>query len=276
MKTTNKIIIYDDSCPMCSAYTKAFVQAGLIQPSGRKSFSAVSSELLEKIDKHKCRNEIPLIDIPANRVKYGIDALLDILGDKWPFIKKIGQIKPANWFLKRLYNLVSFNRRVITASKFTNGNFDCTPDFNIKYRLLLLFIGLSFNTLMLVPAYRFVLSNSVLCKASLLQLQVSHFLFVLVNVGIAITLKGKRGLDFLGQANMLAILTTLFLLPLVFLNYLTQVSTVLNNTWLFLLLIFIVKEYRRRMVYAKVIPAEKSILAINILSAAGFLLYLSL
>jgi hypothetical protein len=106
MKPTNKIIIYDDSCPMCSAYTKAFVQTGLIASSGRRSFSGISAELLEKIDNHKCRNEIPLIDTATSKVKYGIEALLDILGDKFPLIKSIGHLKPVNWFLKKFYNLV--------------------------------------------------------------------------------------------------------------------------------------------------------------------------
>src|SRR5215210_3862905 len=101
MKPTAKIIIYDDSCPMCSAYTKAMVTAGLIEPSGRRSFSAINTEVLAKIDTCKCRNEIPLINSSTQTIKYGIDALLDILGDKWPFVKAAESAKPVNWFLKK-------------------------------------------------------------------------------------------------------------------------------------------------------------------------------
>ena len=100
MRPANKIIIYDDTCPMCSAYTKAFVQTGLIDSSGRKCFSAISPKILGEID--TCRNEIPLIDTAVHTVKYGIDALLEILGARWPLIKTIGNAKPVNWFLKRL------------------------------------------------------------------------------------------------------------------------------------------------------------------------------
>jgi hypothetical protein len=276
MKPANKIIIYDDSCPMCSAYTKAFVQTGLIESSGRRSFSGISAELLEQVDNHKCRNEIPLIDTATNKVKYGIEALLEILGDKFPVIKRIGNLKPVNWFLKRFYNLVSFNRRVITASKFTKGNFDCTPDFNVKYRILFLCLGLSFNTIMLIPEYRVILMNSVLNHTSLMQLQAAHFLFVLANISAAFMIGERKALEFLGQANMLALLTTLLLLPLVLINSFIHLPATFNNIYLFALLILIVKEYRRRMIYAEIIPAHKNIVLANILSALSFLLYLSL
>ena len=118
MKPSDKIIIYDDTCPMCSAYTKAFVYTGFLTKEGRRSFSDINEELLEKIDNSTCRNEIPLINTSTNTVKYGIDALLDILGFKLPAIKTIGSFKPVNWCLKKIYNLISYNRRVITASKF--------------------------------------------------------------------------------------------------------------------------------------------------------------
>ena len=77
---SNKIIIYDDNCPLCSAYTNAFVKTGFIDKEGRRDFSTISPELLKKIDLHKSVNEIPLVDIKSNQVWYGIDALLEVLG----------------------------------------------------------------------------------------------------------------------------------------------------------------------------------------------------
>jgi hypothetical protein len=129
---------------------------------------------------------------------------------------------------------------------------------------------------MLIPEYRFILMNSVLNNTSLMELQVSHFLFVLVNILAAFTITGRKGLEFLGQANMLALLTTLLLLPLVLSNSFTHLPATFNNIYLFALLIFIVKEYRRRMIYAEIIPVHKNIVLANIFSALSFLLYLSL
>jgi len=38
METTDKILVYDDACPLCVAYTGAFVKTGLLTAEGRKSF----------------------------------------------------------------------------------------------------------------------------------------------------------------------------------------------------------------------------------------------
>jgi hypothetical protein len=273
MKATNNIIIYDDACPMCSAYTKAFVNAGLINPNGRKSFSTIDKNFLEQIDVHKCKNEIPLINTQTNKIHYGIDALLEILGTKFLLIKTIGNIRPVNWFLKKLYNLVSFNRRVITATKSYESNFDCTPDFNTKYRLVFLILGLCFNTLMLIPEYKLIMINSVFNHGSLVQLQAAHFVFVLVNILVAIKFCTEHSLEFLGQANMLALLTTLLLIPLSVLNYYMHIPVFINNAYFFLLFIFIIKEYKRRVQFADALN-NKYVVAINIFSLICFFSYL--
>jgi predicted DCC family thiol-disulfide oxidoreductase YuxK len=82
MKSSSKILIYDDGCPLCSAYTTAFVKAGMLDKEGRKNFNTIDANTFALIDKQKCNNEIPLIDTRTNEVWYGIDALLEILSSK--------------------------------------------------------------------------------------------------------------------------------------------------------------------------------------------------
>src|SRR5882672_11932991 len=106
MKTADKILIYDDACPMCTAYTKFFVQKGFLDASGRQSFSTIDKTILAGIDNDKCRNEIPLINTIDNSVTYGIDAMLEILSTRIPLVKSIGLITPVRWFLKKIYNLI--------------------------------------------------------------------------------------------------------------------------------------------------------------------------
>ena len=117
MKSNNKTLIYDDACPLCVWYTGAFVKSGLLTTEGRKAFSTCDTELLNAIDLERGKNEIPLIDIENKQVLYGIDAMLEVLGEKFPVIKTIGNVKPVNWFLKRLYKFISYNRKVIVAKK---------------------------------------------------------------------------------------------------------------------------------------------------------------
>jgi predicted DCC family thiol-disulfide oxidoreductase YuxK len=112
-----KIIIYDDNCPICSAYTNAFVKTGLLDKGGRKNFSTITPELLSKIDFKKSVNEIPVIDTASGQVWYGINALLEILQGKIPFAKSIGNIQFIKWSLTKFYKFISYNRRVLWQAK---------------------------------------------------------------------------------------------------------------------------------------------------------------
>ena len=132
----NKILVYDDNCPLCTWYSGLFVKYGFLKAGGRKPFSTLDNDLLLKIDFDKSRNEIPLLDISTNKVVYGIDALLEILDQKIPFIKATGNIAPLKWILKKLYKLISFNRKVIVAKKCGPGRIDCSPDNNYLYRFI--------------------------------------------------------------------------------------------------------------------------------------------
>lgn len=145
---TQKTILYDDNCPLCCWYTDAFVQTGLLTPAGRQSFTNTKLEYLEdRIDLARSKDEIPLLDGQGGATLYGIDSLLFLLGQRWAWMPKIARFAPINWFLRRLYKLISYNRRVIVAKETPAGAFDCSPQFNYFYRyvyiLLTLLVGAS-------------------------------------------------------------------------------------------------------------------------------------
>ncbi len=134
-----KVIIYDDACPMCKAYTAGFVKAGWLQH--RSGFSHADPEVINKIDLDRARHEIPLLDLQTGQVVYGLDALFLIIGAKWPVFKPLFK---TSWFKKLLYPLhqiITFNRRVIAGSSAPVTGFDCAPDVNLFYRWL--YIGLA-------------------------------------------------------------------------------------------------------------------------------------
>jgi predicted DCC family thiol-disulfide oxidoreductase YuxK len=265
-----KTLIYDNECPLCVAYTGAFVKTGLLEKESRKHFNEVVPALLQNIDQQKCNNEIPLIDDENGKVWYGIDALLEILGNKFPFIKTIGNISPVNWFLKKLYKLVSYNRKVIVAKK-TNG-YDCSPDFNTRYRILFLVTGLVFNSFLFALFYP-LFNKSIFSNAVFEQFQIAHFSFVGINICIAVVLGKQKGLEYLGQVNMLAFSCMLLLLPL---HMAVRIlgSGFINFSMGFILLLMML-EYVRRMKYAGILNRYNFIVALNIISLMVFFIYLS-
>jgi len=274
MKKNDKIIIYDDACPLCAAYTNGFVKSGMIEAGNRKNFSSIDPALLALIDQRRSTDEIPLIDASTKQVWYGIDALLEILGQRCKWIKTTGQLAPVKWLLVKLYRAISYNRRVIVATEKPAGNFDCTPQFNVKYRLGFMFIFLLFNSLMLLPLHEYILQHSFFA-AGFYRLQWAHFAIVGINIIIATRLPKQAGIEYLGQVNMLALTVVLLLIPLMLLNSVFLNLYDLNNFYLGALALFTVMEYIRRMKYAKLFTRYRHVVWINVLALTLFLVYLN-
>ncbi|MFT3704439.1 MAG: hypothetical protein QM802_18870 [Agriterribacter sp.] len=269
-----QVLVYDDNCPLCIAYSQLFVRYGLLQPEERKPFSTIDESLIAAIDFEKAKNEIPLIDMNSGEVLYGIDALVSILSRKAPLIKKIVAVKPVDWFLSRLYKFISFNRKVIVAKRCSQGTIDCAPSCNYFYRSLFLLFFLSFNTAMLYPVHTQLLNHLPNYHLSFMQLQVAHFLLVTINCTLSLSLSVKNAFEYLGQVNMLALTTIgLLLLFIPVAHLLNNASTIIIGYFLGLT-IFIFKEYLRRMHYAGILQRHHWIAALNITSIAMLLLLL--
>jgi predicted DCC family thiol-disulfide oxidoreductase YuxK len=260
MKVTDKTLIYDDDCPLCAAYTSAFVKTGILHQ--RKPFSDASPELLHTINWQRSKNEIPLLDPATKQVWYGIDALLEILGGRFPWIKTVGRAQPVNYLLKKLYNFISYNRKVIVAIKATPGKIDCTPAFNVFYRVLFMLVFMVVSTSMLLPVHH-LLQHIPFYTLSPIQLLSLHLAMIVINTTIACCLPKQAAFEYLGQINMLSILTLLLTIPLIITNKYVQVGAVFNYSYLALVLLVIFGEYFRRMDFAHLLQ-NRLIVFINL------------
>jgi predicted DCC family thiol-disulfide oxidoreductase YuxK len=137
----NKIMIYDDVCPLCKAYTNGFVQLGWLLPTHRIGFSEATELILKQIDIDRARHEIPLFDTQTGETLYGKDALFFIIGEKIPIFKPLFKFNLFRILIHGLYQIITYNRRIIAGSKAPKTGFDCAPDFNAFYRWL--YIGLA-------------------------------------------------------------------------------------------------------------------------------------
>jgi predicted DCC family thiol-disulfide oxidoreductase YuxK len=276
MQTTRKMLVYDDNCPLCQWYTGLFVKYKLLEPQGRVRFSTIEPQMLTLLDADRSRNEIPLLDTHSGKVLYGIDALLDILGQKMPWVPAIGNLPPVKWFLLKLYKLISYNRKVIVATRCGKGSFDCAPEFNTFYRILFMLLFLVFNTLMLIPVQNYVLAAVSFYDLSALQLQYAHLGLVGINCTLALLLRRHLSIEYLGQVNMLALTCVLLLVPLMLINMLFNAGEWFNLVYLSGVLVFVFKEYFRRMRYAGILTSKQLIAAINLACMAAFVAYLFL
>jgi predicted DCC family thiol-disulfide oxidoreductase YuxK len=269
MENSNKVLIYDDDCPLCVAYTSAFVKTGLLTTEGRKSFTAVSPELLQSINWQRSVNEIPLVDTTTKQVWYGIDALLEILGQKCALIKTIGRVQPINWFLKKLYSFISYNRKVIVAVKTSPLKVDCTPSYNLFYRVMFMAVFLVVNTLLILPVHQHLLTQLPGYSLSLSQLFGLHACMVVLNCMLALLLPKRTALEYLGQVNMLTLVTNLLLIPLVFTDAYIHPGNWVNYGYLILVSIVIFHEFFRRMNFANMLNRYWLVLTVNLASVMG-------
>ncbi len=142
MKTLkNKVIIYDDVCPLCQAYTEGFVQLGWLMPENRIGFANAPADIIARIDINRARHEIPLYDRETKQTIYGKEALFFIIGEQMPVLRPLFRFSLFRGLIYVLYQIITYNRRIIAGSKAPKEGFDCAPDFNLTYRLV--YIGLA-------------------------------------------------------------------------------------------------------------------------------------
>jgi predicted DCC family thiol-disulfide oxidoreductase YuxK len=241
MKKQSKIgktIIYDDQCPMCRIYTKAFIKTGLLEQ--RIPFSTIQAATLEQLDASRACDEIPLIDANGGHTLYGIDSLVYLLSQRFPFIQSLFRVKAVDWFFRRFYKFISYNRKVIMPAARVGG-YDCSPAFNLKYRLLYIVFAMLLSTWF---SYAFVAGAAIYTDArqQMYSLGIAGGKWMLLGLAALLALKGERRIELLGQLATVCLAGSLVLLPGVWLH---------NNYTFFILLVVSVllmtKELYRRV-----------------------------
>ena len=126
----NHTLLYDKDCPLCNLYTSTFINSKMLDKKGRKPYEDITSKERSYIDVKRAANEIALVDNTTKKVFYGIDSLLKVIGNSFPFFEKAGNIQPIHYVLRKLYSFISYNRKVIIPSeKKEDTILSCIPDF---------------------------------------------------------------------------------------------------------------------------------------------------
>ena len=140
-----KLIIYDESCPMCRLYTKGLVAADSSGCLTRLSNNQLTDKLLlSQIDQQRARHAIPMIDLDGGETRYGVDTWTYALGQPNQHTEKLLSINWLRAILQKLYAFISYNRRIIITSAPGRWQLlDLQPDFRLSYRLAFVVLVLS-------------------------------------------------------------------------------------------------------------------------------------
>jgi predicted DCC family thiol-disulfide oxidoreductase YuxK len=134
MKTlAHHVLIFDNKCPLCKAYTGEFVKTGMLDENGREAYSSATPPTCTLVNMDRARNEIALVNTKSGQVYYGIDSLFRILGNAFPVFAPLFRLSAFRAIMKQVYSFISYNRKVIIPVMSSEDG--CVPDFNLPYRL---------------------------------------------------------------------------------------------------------------------------------------------
>lgn len=135
-------LLYDSDCPLCQAYSSAFIRAGFLDEKGRIPFHEMKQEIKSRLDMNRARHEIALLNRKSGEVLYGTSGLVKILASKIPLIGTLFKFSFIHALVNILYNFVSYNRKVIMPFRKNYSLPSCAPDYHTGYRIsFVLFSG---------------------------------------------------------------------------------------------------------------------------------------
>jgi len=136
MKTLkNHLILFDSECPMCRAYTQAFVRSGMLDREGRAAYQSTLETVCPVIDRQRAVNEIALVNTQNGEVSYGVESLFKVIGNAWPVFGPLFRFRPFAWLMSKVYAFISSNRRIIIPSGKNSSTYAYQPTFKLHYRI---------------------------------------------------------------------------------------------------------------------------------------------
>ncbi|RYG17568.1 MAG: DUF393 domain-containing protein [Chitinophagaceae bacterium] len=154
----NHVILFDEECPMCHAYTKAFTKLNMLPQNGREAYQNIPENICLLIDKQRAVNEIALVNTATGEVSYGIKSLFKIIGNAMPVFKPLFNFAPFHWLMTKAYAFISYNRKVIIPAKVKADSIQL--DFKIQYRVAYLTFTW-FVTAYILTSYAHLLTDFV-------------------------------------------------------------------------------------------------------------------
>jgi hypothetical protein len=244
MKTLeNQTLLYDEDCPLCSLYTAGFIKAGMLDANGKKPFSAITADH-DFIDVKRACNEIALVDNKNKTAIYGIDSLLRVIGNSFPWIEKTGNFTSVKYFLRKLYSFISYNRKVIIPNKTNEKALQCVPDFNYRYR----FIYLVFATLVTAAVlFRFSLLVPSLPEGNFTRELLLAFGQIVFQSLLLLRADKKRILNYAGNLMTVSIMGSLILLPVLILSRFIELPEIVVLGWFGFTVAVMFAEHARRV-----------------------------
>lgn len=241
----NHIILFDAECPMCTMYTQALINTGMLENDGRAAYQEMPEIACPLIDRQRAADEIALVNTLTGEVSYGVQSLFKVLGNSMPVFKPLFNWHFFGWIMSKVYAFISYNRRVIipTAQGIPKSPFQ--PGFKLRYRLLYLaFTGII--TAFVLSKFSSLITNLVdpgkwyreylICGGQILFQGVIVFF-----------IHRHKVWEYLGNMMTISMAGALILIPLIVLNQFANIPPEINAGYFIVVAGLMFAEHIRRV-----------------------------
>ncbi len=244
MLKNNKLLI-DQDCPMCAAYGAGFIKFGMVDAQTVSPYQQADEALARQVNMERARSEIALFDESTAQTVYGIDAMIAIVADGLPWLKKLLHRPWIYTPLRMLYSFISYNRKVIYPAAPRPEQRDCTPPLHRAYRwlyilLVALFTGLVLNRYAALMAAEWGLMPSPWREYAVCFGQ------VLWQGAVILSVDSRKSLAYLGNMSTVSLGGAILLLPPLLLTAWVSVSPLVLLGYFALVVGFMLLEHLRR------------------------------
>jgi predicted DCC family thiol-disulfide oxidoreductase YuxK len=237
-------ILFDAECPMCKLYTKAIVNAGILDDEGRVAYQEVTEESCPMVDRQRAVNEIALINHHTGEVTYGVQSLFKVMAAVMPGMRALFSFKPFVWLMTKVYAFISYNRRVIIPAPVNSDRFQLQPTFRLEYRILYIVI-MSLIVGSILSAYAPLL-NPIIPQGENYREYIICGGQILFQAIVIMLVKKDDIWSYLGNMMTVSFAGALLLSPLIWISKLVVVSPVIGAGWFLVVAGLMLLEHIRR------------------------------
>jgi hypothetical protein len=223
---TNKLIIYDSNCKVCSSLRDVVLKFTSIPEAKIKAYKDLNEDLSKHVDPNEFKNVMALIDTTGGQTIYGAEGVAYIFSSQYKLVNFLFRFKPFFALFNFIYKTQAYNRYIIATPK-SNFKCDCFPDRVVKYRVSYILMTLLISVL-LTTAFGISLKNlftNISIKEAAIQMLLMAGTGWVLQILLAIVMLRDKALDYIGHLGSIMVVGLLILVPPMLFSALTGIVT---------------------------------------------------
>jgi len=213
----NKKLLIDADCPMCQLYGKGFEKLQLIDSETVTPYQNAAEQYCWSVNLDRAKSEIAFIDLHTSETVYGIDAFIEIIGDKSQWLSRFLNFAPIHFVLSKLYRFISFNRKVIAYTSKPTQGLSCEPAVHKGYRWAYIITTAIFTGFILSIFGSKVSASLGFGYSPFLEYAICFGQIAWQGIAVGTAHHGKT-LEYLGNMSSVSFLGALLLIPVILIS----------------------------------------------------------